>query len=61
MDLNPRLFNRQLIYIARAVNVKIPWLFTFTRRVEEGHYWAWKPRHATLMRKPDIVRQVRRI
>ena len=35
---------------------KIPWLFAFVRRVEEGHYWAWKPRSATLIRKPDIVR-----
>ena len=50
MDLNPRLFNRQLIHTARGVNVKAPWLFTNARHVEGGHYWAWKPRSATFTR-----------
>ena len=29
LDLNPRLFYRQLICAARGVNVKTPWLFAF--------------------------------
>ena len=47
-DLDPRLFYRQLIWAARGVNVKIPWLFAFVQHVEDGHYWAWKPRSAIL-------------
>ena len=27
------------------------------RHVEEGHYWAWKPRSATFVREPDTIRQ----
>ena len=57
MDLDPRLFYRQLICAAREINVKIPWLFAFIRHVEEGHYWTRKPRSATFIRKPDIIRQ----
>ena len=61
MDLNPRLFNRQLIHTARGVNLKTPWLFTFARHMESGHYWAWKPRSATFTRDQTLFRQVHRI
>ena len=46
---NPRLFNRQFTYMARVANVKIPWLLAFARRVEDGPYWAQKPRSPTFM------------
>ena len=57
MDLDPRFSYRQLIRAARGENVRIPWLFAFIRHVEEGHYWTWKPRSATFIRKPDTIRQ----
>ena len=50
MHLDPRLFYRKLICAARGVNVKIPWLFAFVRHMENGLYWAWKPRSATFIR-----------
>ena len=58
MDLNPHLFYRQLIRIARAVKVKTPWLLTFARYMESGHYWAWKPRSATFTRSRTLFKQV---
>ena len=27
------------------------------RRVQEGHYWAWKPRSTTFIREPDTIWQ----
>ena len=35
--------------------MKTPWLFTFARHVESGHYWAWKPRSTNIHKKPDII------
>ena len=49
-DPDPRPFYRRLICAARGVNVKIPWLFAFVRHVEDGHYWAWKPRSTIFTR-----------
>ena len=46
---NPRPFNRQFIYLARGANVKMPWLLAFARRMEDGPYWAQKPRSPTFM------------
>ena len=61
MDLDPRLFYRQLICAARGVKVKIPWLFAFVQHVEDGHYWAWKPRSAIFTRSRTLFEQVHRI
>ena len=51
---NPHPFNRQFIYLARGVNVKMPWLLIFIRRVEDSPYWAQKPRSPTFM-GPDAT------
>ena len=40
---NPHPFNRRFIYLARAANVKTPWLLAFARHVEDSPYWAQKP------------------
>ena len=36
-------------YMGRVTNVKMPWLLAFVRRVEDGPYWAQKPRSPTFM------------
>ena len=51
---NPHPFNRQFIYLARGVNVKMPWPLIFTQRVEDSPYWARKPRSPTFM-VPDTT------
>ena len=40
---------------------KIPWLLAFVRHVEDGHYWAWKPRSAIFTRSRMPFKQVHRI
>ena len=51
---NPHPFNRQFIYLARGVNVKMPWHLAFIRRVEDIPYWARKPRGSIFM-GPDTA------
>ena len=57
LDLDPHPFYRQLICAARGVNEKIPWLFTFIQHVEDGHYWAWKPRSTIFTRSRTLFTQ----
>ena len=61
MDLDPHLFYRPLICAARGVNVKIPWLFAFVQHVEDGYYWAWKPRSTIFTRSRTLFEQVHMI
>ena len=46
---NPHPFNRRFIYLARGANVKMLWLLTFARRMEDGPYWEQKTRSPTFM------------
>ena len=46
---NPHPFNRRFTYLVRGANVKTPWLLAFALRVEDGPYWAPKPRSPTFM------------
>ena len=54
MDLNPRLFYGQFINATRGVSEKIPWLFAFISRVEDGHYEAQKPRRTARTRSRTL-------
>ena len=46
---DPRLFNRQFIYMVRVADVKMPRLLAFTRHVETAIIKVQKSRSATLM------------
>ena len=52
---DPRLFNRQFIYMVRVANVKMPRLLAFVRHVEAETIKVQKPMSATLNGMPDTA------
>ena len=52
---DPRLFNRQFIYMVRVANVKMPQLLAFARHVEAETMKVQKPMSVTLNGKPGTA------
>ena len=52
---DPRLFNRQFIYMVRVANVKMPRLLAFVRHVEAETIKVQKPMSVTLKGEPDTT------
>ena len=52
---DPRLLNRQFIYMARVANAKMPRLLAFVRHVEAETIKVQKPMSITLNGKPDTA------